>query len=136
MIKNNKNKGGFKVPEGYFEQFENKIPELIKEQSKNNPKKTKTIAYFYIAAASISLLILSTFVFLPTEQSNTNKGSINIELSDIDYYDINMDDIYYAYNDENIEFETEELNSEDYETINYIADELSFEDLVLLSELE
>jgi hypothetical protein len=47
-----------------------------------------------------------------------------------------MNDLYYAYNDENITFESENLEAEDIETINYIADELSIDEIILLSENE
>jgi len=77
--------------------------------------------------------MLSTFVFLP---SNNNVKHIEIQLSDIEYYDINMNDFYYAYNDENLNFTENELDLEDTETVNFLADELSVEDLILLNEEE
>ena len=128
-----KHKGGFKVPEGYFEEFRNKIPEIIKEDKVFVPKRNNSIKLFYYAAASIILLMLSTFVFYP---SSNNTKHIEIQLSDIEYYDINMNDIYYAYNDENLDFTENELNLEDTETVNFLADELSIEDLILLNEEE
>ena len=133
MTKEIKHKGGFKVPEGYFEDFKNKIPDLIKEDKTLVPQKNNSIKLVYYAAASIILLMLSTFVFSP---SNNNVKHIEIQLSDIEYYDINMNDIYYAYNDENLDFTENELDLEDTETVNFLADELSVEDLILLNEEE
>ena len=133
MTKEIDHKSGFKVPEGYFCDFKNRIPDLIKDEKSIKPHEKKSIKLFYFAAASIILLMLSTFVFIPT---NSKQKHIEIQLSDIEYYDINMNDIYYAYNDENIEFLDDELNIEDTETINFLVDELSVEELILLNEGE
>ena len=96
----------------------------------------RLLAYKSVSIVLLFLLMVSVFVFLPSNKTIANKQAVNIELSDIDYYDINMNDLYYAYNDENIEFESENFEAEDIETINYIADELSIDEIILLSENE
>ena len=136
MVKELKNKNGFRVPEGYFEKSKIEIQELIKQDKSIPVNKRNSFSLFYAVAASIVLLMVSVFVFLPSNETLNSKHTVNIELSDIDYYDINMNDLYYAYNDENIAVEPESIEPKDIETINYIADELSIEDIILLSENE
>jgi len=133
MTKEIKHKSGFTVPEGYFNDFRNKIPDLIKEDKNIKIQKKINYKLFYFAAASIILLMLSTFVFYPT---TNNQKHIEIQLSDIEYYDININDIYYAYNSENINYTDDQLNIEDAETVDFLIDELSIEDLILLNAEE
>ncbi len=125
-----KNKeSGFKIPDNYFEEFRLNIPDLIKKKKTISKTNHKTLVY--AVAASIVLLMVSTITFLP-ELTRSNIQSDNYELSDAEYYEINMEDLYYAFNDD-----TESINTSsdlDNETINYMADDMDLEEIIVLSE--
>ena len=82
---------GFKIPEHYFEDFRSNIPNLIKENKSVGKTNHRTLVY--AIAASIVLLMVSAITFLPELNKENNKSS-NYQLSDAEYYDINMDDLY------------------------------------------
>jgi len=126
MKENNKN--GFKVPEDYFKEFEQRIPEIIKKH--NGIKKSKSFSIYYTIAASIILLAVSSIIFIP--KFNINESNINpYELSDAEYFDLKVSDLYYAYNEEaNADIVTN--NNEEVE--NYIADEMDLDEIIMLSE--
>jgi hypothetical protein len=124
---------GFKLPENYFEDFRKQLRIDIE---KDTPKK-KTFhlsPIHYTIAASILLVIVSTFTFLPFNQNQNSLESSDVLLSDIEYYDIDMNDIYYAYNDELIlENETETEINEDV-LIEYLTEEIDINDMILYEE--
>ncbi len=127
-MKNEIRKGGFKIPEDYFENLRNKIPDIIKNDSSH-----KKINIYYTVAASIILLITSIFIFLPQQNINNNSIILSQGLSDVEYYDINIDDIYYAYEDN--DKTSLELNNIDNETIiDYLEEDSDLNELILLSE--
>ena len=126
MKENNRN--GFKIPDNYFEEFKQKIPELIKAEKSN--KKPNRIGVYYAVAASIILLILSSLTFLPLNETE-NHNNPNYLLSDSEYYDLDMNDIYFAYNEE--QEILEEINIPDDEYLNYIADEMELDELIILT---
>ncbi len=129
LEKQKNTESGFKIPENYFEDFRSNIPNLINEKPSLGKPNHRTL--FYAIAASIVLLMVSAITFLPELNKENNKSS-NYQLSDAEYYDINMDDLYYAYNDEK---ESISLNTEvDNETIDYLADEMDLDEIIVLSE--
>ena len=127
---NKKTKNAFKIPENYFEDFKQRIPEIINENKKEIKPRSNRLSIYYAVAASIILLIVSAITFLPilNEQKNS---SIQYELSDAEYYDIEMDDLYFAYNDEIVPEENSEAEDEDM--INYLADDMDLDEILLLS---
>ena len=124
---NEKKNIGFKVPEGYFEEFQNTIPEIIaKEESVS---KTKTLRMYYTIAASIVLIAISSLVLIPT--NTPQNKTVLYQLSDTDYYDLKMNDLYFAYNEDS---QTEPISNDNEEIINYITDEMDLDEIIILSE--
>jgi hypothetical protein len=127
------NKSGFKVPENYFEEFRASLK--LEADQQTSKKKFKLRPMHYSIAASVVLVIVSVFTFMPPKQStNTNIEHGDILLSDLEYYDIDMHDLYYAYNDELIESSSQEPEISDDVLIDYIADEIEIEDMILYEE--
>ena len=123
---------GYKVPDQYFETLQERMSELIQEPE----KKTKTIrpiSIYYAIAASVVLLIVSALTFLPLNiDSSSNTPSLAYDLNDADFYNFEMDDLYYAYND--AEFLEEELDLYEEELADYISEEMNLDELITLSE--
>lgn len=134
----NKNKDiGFKVPEGYFDDFNRRIQEKIDSGNNNKPVKQKSLIarYPYAAAAVIVLLIASSYLLIPfqKEANSTQIPNTSLsEISDAEYFGINMNDLYYAYNDEIEGISLAEINEE--ELIDYLAEESDYNELILLTE--
>lgn len=94
-----------KVPEGYFEEFPDKIAARISQK----PQEAKTIKFTYsywAVAAAVSLLLVSYFV-LTNQQTTNTKAVPCAEL----LCDVSNDEIYdYLYQNSNeINFSDEEL---------------------------
>lgn len=123
---------GFKIPENYFEDFRRNIPELIKKEEQK--RKSNQLTIFYAAAASLVLLMVSTFVFTSNNNELKNSTNSNYLLSDTEYYDLNINDIYFAYNDDT-EINTD-FNYSDDEIIDIISDEIDLDEFIFLSEDE
>lgn len=123
---------GFKVPDQYFETFQDRMSELIHEPE----KKTTTLrsnSIYYAIAASIVLLIVSGITFLPINKTSPNNmQTLAYALNDADFYNFEMDDLYYAYNDDVLLEEEMDLYEE--ELTEYIAEEMELEELITLSE--
>jgi len=125
-----KTNNSFKIPDNYFEDFKQRIPQIISDNKKEIKPRSNKLSIYYAVAASIILLIVSAITFLPilNEQKNS---PIQYELSDAEYYDIEMDDLYFAYNDEIIPKEISTVEDEDM--VNYLADEMDLDEILLLS---
>ena len=129
LEKQKNTKSGFKIPENYFEDFRSNISDLIIENK--SERKTNHRTLIYAIAASIVLLMVSAITFLP-EFNKGNNNSSNYQLSDTEYYDINMDDLYYAYNDDK---QIVSSNTEvDNETVDYLTEEMDLDEIIVLSE--
>jgi len=123
-------RSGFKIPDNYFDDFRKNIPSII-EQREAVPKRNKKLFYF-AAAASIILIAVSVFTFLPKQSQPKDMQLLALELSDVEYYDIDMDDLYYAY-EENSEILNEtEIDQENI--IDYLESESDLNELIFLSE--
>ncbi len=125
-----KTNNSFKIPDNYFEDFKQRIPKIISDNKKEIKPRSNKLSIYYAVAASIILLIVSAITFLPilNEQKNS---PIQYELSDAEYYDIEMDDLYFAYNEEVIPEEVSAVEDEDM--VNYLADEMDLDEILLLS---
>ena len=125
-----KTNNSFKIPDNYFEDFKQRIPKIISDNKKEIKPRSNKLSIYYAVAASIILLIVSAITFSPilNEQKNS---PIQYELSDAEYYDIEMDDLYFAYNEEVIPEEVSAVEDEDM--VNYLADEMDLDEILLLS---
>ncbi|MBN2667863.1 MAG: hypothetical protein JXR60_01430 [Bacteroidales bacterium] len=127
-----KNKNGFKIPEGYFDTLSNKVQDkILSEQNTSH-----SIFYrpsYWVAASIIAIVISGVGYFHFFENSKSNYKNNNIVLSDLEYYDFNMDDLYYAYNENSITDESiEELDAKSLE--EYIVDEVNINDILIFEE--
>lgn len=123
---------GFKVPDQYFETFQQRISKQIQEPEKKKTNIGSRSIYFAIAA-SVVLLIVSGITFLPVNNDSTpNPYLLAYDLNDADFYNFEMDDLYYAYNDAAIL--EEELDLYEEELTDYIAEEMELDELITLSE--
>jgi len=122
-------KNGFKIPENYFDEFRNNLPEIIEHNAKE--KKQNSIRIYYSIAASIIFIVASIFTFLPSSTTEENK-LLSQELSDVEYYDIDMNDLYYAYSTDLNEQNSNDIDEENI--IDYLSDESDLNELILLSE--
>ncbi len=71
-------KSGFQVPEGYFENLENRIVDKV---SKTNNKQAKTIQLSlinFIAIAASIVVVMGLFWFDPNKQSTTDLNAEEI----------------------------------------------------------
>lgn len=123
---------GFKVPDQYFETFQDRMSELIHEPE-NKTTTLRSNSIYYAIAASIVLLIVSGITFLPINKTSPNNmQTLAYALNDADFYNFEMDDLYYAYNDDLLLEEEMDLYEE--ELTEYIAEEMELEELITLSE--
>tara|TARA_R100000935_G_scaffold49945_1_gene75610 strand:+ start:265 stop:729 length:465 start_codon:yes stop_codon:yes gene_type:complete len=96
-INNTQGQNGFKVPEGYFDTFENEI--VAKINSKNSNKKiikffSKKRLYYAAAVAAVFITLISTVLF-KTPQTN----SINtLEYAALEDY-LNEEELDLNYNE-------------------------------------
>jgi hypothetical protein len=111
---------GFKIPEGYFETFENKIMELLPEKEVKVISIFQTRRFWFSAVAVILILCIS----IPMYFSYTTNANLTPE----DYlaYDssITTEDIAEHLTDDDITAIEESLNLYDLETTNYVNDYL------------
>lgn len=143
-MKNNKNipkNNPFKVPENYFNEFNNKLSERIKEDNERTSyKRTFDIfkPYIYMAAGVLALTLfmkigLNFFVDEPAPINSTEMQAQNNE--DV-FYDILIDDDYLFYNYiASIEYEDimSEISNDDIESYLILDDYI---DIELYMELE
>ncbi len=121
-----KNKTGFKVPDGYFNNFADKMAEMIKEEPEPKVKTFSLKPILSMAAMFISVLIISWTVF-----SYFNKSSKQITNSDaLAYLECNIDDIsddllYESYEDDIISSQT--YTSDE---IDYLEEELTDDEII------
>ena len=129
-------KQGFKIPDNYFDEFRNKLPEIIKEHESIKQPSIRISPTLYLVAASIILLIVSVFTFIPQNNTIDTKTTVAHQvLPDAEYYDLDIDDLYYAYNEGNSGGLEEAEPALDKEAlVDYLADASDLDELILLSE--
>lgn len=124
--------GGDSVPEGYFDQLEDKVFDRLNNESKVLPIQRRIIQKVlpYLAAASIAL-----FILIKTTHNTSENAFEGIELAEIeawiDYGEIELDtyEIASVYSDE--DFESLSLNGySDSDLIDYL-DDIDLESLLL-----
>lgn len=83
-LENRKNKDVFKIPEQYFENFESRLMQRIKEETPQSKTRKLNPIYMYFAAASLILGFGISFLF---NNSSTNTIS-NADLESYLEYNI------------------------------------------------
>lgn len=83
-LENRKNKDVFKIPEQYFENFESRLMQRIKEETPQSKTRKPNPIYMYFAAASLILGFGISFLF---NNSSTNTIS-NADLESYLEYNI------------------------------------------------
>jgi len=124
---NIKNKNGFKVPDGYFNSFANKMAEKVKDEQEVKTKIFLLKPILSMAAIFISVLVISWGVFAyfnQTAEQITNSDALAYLECNID--DISDDMLYESYEDENIT--TEEVYTND--EIDYLEEELTEDEII------
>ncbi|GEM_PF-2314182 len=91
---------GFNTPENYFSDFRAQLNQKIQLQ-KAVPTQQNTISRFtfgqFSVAASILVLFVSSILLMDSPNNQMIIKKANIVLSDVDYYDIEINDLYYAF---------------------------------------
>ena len=112
-------KDGFKIPDIYFEEF----PETIMSKIRAEKKKKKTFQLSIISSIAASILIVLLSVYTMYNQKSS-KPIDDCQLSEIEYFGIEMNDIYDICENTN----TSTNNIEDEEIIDFLDnDELNYE---------
>ena len=113
------NKDGFKIPDNYFEQFPNEL--MLKIAHKRKKKKIFQFSVISSVAASVLIVFLSVYVMYNQESTNAIE---DCQLSEIDYFGIEMNDIYDICENTN----KPSTNLENTEIIDFLDnDELDYE---------
>jgi hypothetical protein len=124
---------GMKVPDGYFESFEESILSKVQMESKEAKvvslnAKSNTWKILTLLAVAASLIWAALWVFTPNEGGSIEQNQIaEITVDDLEYYE-GMDDYLLAENITVTELEEIDL-SEDYITADEIFEYMSNEDL-------
>lgn len=100
IFDDNQKKSPFEVPEGYFENFEEKMMARIREEEASaqteenqpivlNSQKRKTSRWFIGAAAAVALVIVGAYAFVNI-QNDINNQAVQIAeaATEDDYYDL------------------------------------------------
>ncbi|NOZ47175.1 MAG: hypothetical protein GXO79_10395 [Chlorobi bacterium] len=137
-LSNIKKENSFKVPDNYFEDLPSKIQERIILQ-----KKQSGYIYFLIKKPAFIIsfsLILITLIILPftishfKKQANqTQLAYQNIEVSDLEYFDINEDMLIDEISAENSKSYVSENDENTEAVINYIIENVDYS--TILDEL-
>jgi len=83
-------KDGFKIPDNYFEQ----LPDSIMQKIAKEKKKKKIFHLSIISSVAAAILIIFVSVYTMYPQQNTPIKLDDCQISDIEYFDIEMTDIY------------------------------------------
>jgi len=100
------NKSPFKVPEGYFESFTNKMMQTIDENDAKRKKRAKIIKMRFItsAAAAVVIAFISVTCYFTMEKEKEAVAQEQREqyIDDLcDYAMVKNADIYYCLAEEN-----------------------------------
>ena len=123
-----KNKNGFKVPDGYFNNFADKMTELVKEEQIVKSKTFSLKPILSMAAIFISVLVISWSVFSYFNQ--TTKQITNSEA--LAYLECNIDDIsddlLYESLGDDYTADNDIINSSD--EIDYLEEEITDDEII------
>jgi len=95
-----KTKNPFKVPDGYFDNFESNIMDNIHDKEKSKKQKVLHFNYFKRFASIAALVILSLFIFSP---ENTYKDYVNDTEIVNNLSDINTEELMYLFSASELE---------------------------------
>ena len=122
-----KNKNSFKLPDGYFNNFADKMAEMVKEEQAVKTKTFLLKPILSMAAIFISVLVISWSVF-----SYFNQTAEQITNSDaLAYLECNIDELsddllYESFEDESVVLEEAYTTDE----IDYLEEELTEDEII------
>jgi Golgi nucleoside diphosphatase len=123
-----KNKNGFKVPDGYFNSFADKMAEMVKEEQALKSKTFSLKPILSMAAIFISVLVISWSVFSyfnQTAEQITNSEALAYLECNID--DIS-DDLLYESLADDYTADNDIINS--YDEIDYLEEEITDDEII------
>jgi len=122
-----KNKNGFKVPDGYFNNFADRMTEMVKDEQEVKTKTFSLKPILSMAAIFISVLVISWSVFAyfnQTAEQITNSDALAYLECNID--EISDDLLYESYEDENAIYDEAYTTDE----IDYLEEELTEDEII------
>jgi len=122
-----KNKNNFKVPDGYFNSFADKMAEMVKEEQVVKTKTFSIKPILSMAAIFISVLVISWSVFAyfnNTTEQITNSDALAYLECNID--ELSDDLLYESFVDDDIVLEDAYTNDE----IDYLEEELTDDEII------
>ena len=122
-----KNKNGFKVPDGYFNNFADRMAEMVKDEQEVKTKHFSLKPILSMAAIFISVLVISWGViayFNNNTEQITNSDALAYLECNID--DISDDLLYESYEEDEL------VSDEAYTTdeIDYLEEELTEDEII------
>ena len=124
---NIRNKTGFKIPDGYFNNFADKMAEIVKEEQIIKTKTFSIKPILSMAAIFISVLVISWSVFAyfnNTTEQITNSDALAYLECNID--DISDDLLYESFTDDEIILD----NTYTTDEIDYLEEELTDNEII------
>lgn len=125
-----KNKNGFSVPEGYFEQQKQELLKIPANQSKSNVRSIRFGWTQILAAAAILAFVVSlgSIYFKSTETDSTLAEPV-VLYSDVEleYYTESLEELSFDLVEQSIELYSDSITYEEQYLLDYASDQLYYE---------
>ena len=86
------NRNPFTVPEGYFEQLNNRIMSRLPENVTPKPTLIKRLRPLFYAAACIGVAVFSVTVYFNHAETNSEQAMAELQQQETIYSDVYIDD--------------------------------------------